>query len=547
MGESVTFTASPAGAANYEFFVDGVSAQSGAMNTYQTDSLTNGQQVYVNVTTIKNCEKASPALTMNVFDNPVVTLTSSDFDNTICAGTGVTFTATATGTVSYQFFRNNVSIQNSALNTYSSATLNDGDSIFVTGTTALGCQGTSNGIETLVNPLPIAVLSGDRTICPGDSAALSVEVATGTGPYEVVFSNGAGTATGYNSTDPFYVHPVINTIYSLVQVTDANACSVSMPSVNLSGTATINLNTNTSILVQPHDGLTCEESDTSFSIVVSGTGATVQWQADGGSGFSDLADIAGVYTGTSSPVLRILNPASTLDGNIYRAIVSGTCGTPLTSTPGLLTVLDKPEITGQPGDVTECEGGDVYFAVSAGVTTAPVYQWQVYNGSSWVNLNNGMIYSGVNADTLKLTGITSSMNHSRYRVKVSGNCTPAILSAEAVLTVLEKPEITLQPVDVNECEGKPVTFTIATGVTTVPAITWQVYRRFFLDRCRRSRLHRRTYEHPDHRPGCFGDEWSPVQGRGQRKLCSRRHLFGGHAQCQGTPRSGPSACRCHEL
>ena len=51
----------------------------------------------------------------------------------------------------------------------------------------------------------------------------------------------------------------------------------------------------------------------------------------------------------------------------------------------------------QPVSVTECEDGDVYFAVSAGVTTVPAYQWQIFNGSAWISLNNGLIYSGVNS------------------------------------------------------------------------------------------------------------------------------------------------------
>ena len=402
LGEAVTFTAGPAGAANFEFFVNGISAQTGPLNTYLTDSLTDGQQVYVNVTTLKGCEKASGPITMNVFDNPVLNLTSSDPDNIVCAGTSVTFTAAGGSTVSYQFFLNNISVQNSALNAYSSWTLNDQDSIRVTGTTALGCTGISNSIITTVNPLPFATLSGDNTICPGDSSALTVALTSGTGPFEVTINNGVGTINNYNSTDPVYVHPLSNSIYSLSQVTDINGCSVSVPTPNLTGTASINLNTNTSILLQPHDAITCEETDTSFSVVVTGTGVSVQWQADSGPGFADIADIAGVYSGTASATLRIINPASTFDGYTYRAVATGTCGIPVISDTVLLTVLEKAEITSQPVNVTECEDADAYFAVSAGLTTAPVYQWEIFNGSAWISLNNGMTYSGVNTDTLRL-------------------------------------------------------------------------------------------------------------------------------------------------
>ncbi len=474
-GEGVTFTAGPAGAANYEFFVDSISVQSGPLNTYATNSLTNGQQVFVNVTTIKGCSKASSPITMNVFDNPMVNLTSSDADDMICAGTSITFTAAAPGAVSYHFFLNSASVQNSALSAWNTGALNDGDSVYVIGTTALGCTGTSNVIETVVNPLPVAVLSGTSVICPADSAALTVEMSSGTGPFEVSISNGVGPVMNYNSTDPIYVHPVSLTVYSLTQVTDANSCSVSMPTANLTGTATISLNTNTAVLAQPHDGITCEESDTSFSVVVTGTGATVRWQADTGSGFADLADVAGIYNGTGTPVLRIINPASSLDGNLYRAVVTGTCGAPVTSDSSLLTVLEKPEITGQPVAVTVCEDGDAYFAVSAGVTTVASYQWQVFNGSVWISLNNGLIYDRVNTDTLRLSGIAASMNGSRYRVMVSGSCTPAVASNEAVLTVFQKPEISLQPSDKVVCEGQPAGFTLGTGVTTAPSVQWQVF------------------------------------------------------------------------
>ncbi len=213
-----------------------------------------------------------------------------------------------------------------------------------------------------------------------------------------------------------------------------------------------------------------------------------------------------------------------MDGYMFRAVISGICAPEDTSDAATLTVNERPEITSQPVSVTECEDGDVYFAVSAGVTTVPAYQWQIFNGASWISLNNGLTYSGVNTDTLRLTGIVSSMNGNRYRVTVSGTCSPAVPSDEAVLTVLEKPEITLQPLDVVQCEGQPVTFTISTGITTAPAIQWQVYNGSTWADVSGASYSGETTTTLTVDPIVISDERLPVQGCGGWHLCTGRYL-----------------------
>jgi len=65
-GESVTFTATSATAANYEFFVGETSVQSSASNTYVTIKLTNGQVVSVKVTTESGCSATHTGITTTV-------------------------------------------------------------------------------------------------------------------------------------------------------------------------------------------------------------------------------------------------------------------------------------------------------------------------------------------------------------------------------------------------------------------------------------------------------------------------------------------------
>ena len=71
----------------------GISVQNGASTTYTTNALTNGQIVSVIVSNSLGCTATSAGITNTVHALPVATLTSSDTDNSFCAGTSITFTA----------------------------------------------------------------------------------------------------------------------------------------------------------------------------------------------------------------------------------------------------------------------------------------------------------------------------------------------------------------------------------------------------------------------------------------------------------------------
>jgi hypothetical protein len=81
----------------------------------------------------------------------------------------------------------------------------------------------SNVIEVLVNPNPVAILSGGETICPSQTSILKVNMMAGTGPFNVVIAN-LGTINGYNSGDDIIVSPATTTTYTLTSVTDFNGC-----------------------------------------------------------------------------------------------------------------------------------------------------------------------------------------------------------------------------------------------------------------------------------------------------------------------------------
>ncbi len=104
-------------------------------------------------------------------------------------------------------------------------------------------------------------------------------------------------------------------------------------------------------------------------------------------------------------------------------------------------------VTSQPVSLTLCPGCSGSFFVTA--TNADTYQWQVFNGSSWVDLTNTGIYSGTTTDTLIVTNVTATENGNQYRVIISNtafvceveNSNSAILSIQ-VNTVITNRRIT---------------------------------------------------------------------------------------------------------
>jgi len=90
-------------------------------------------------------------------------------------------------------------------------------------------------------PAITATLAGDATVCEDNTASnLTVAIVGGTGPYDVVYSDGTNNflVSGYASGANIPVSPMATTNYTLVSVDDANDCPATP-----AGSATITVNT----------------------------------------------------------------------------------------------------------------------------------------------------------------------------------------------------------------------------------------------------------------------------------------------------------------
>ena len=180
-GTSVTFTATPAngGTPTYQWFRNGTPVGSNSP-TYTNAALSNGDQVWVVMTSSLSCATGSPAtsntITMSVSDALPVSVSISANQNPVCTGTSVTFTATPVngGTnPAYQWLVNG-SPAGSNNPVFSSATLANGDQVQVVLTSdaacATGSPATSNTVTITMHPHYFNSFSVD--ICSGETYTL---------------------------------------------------------------------------------------------------------------------------------------------------------------------------------------------------------------------------------------------------------------------------------------------------------------------------------------------------------------------------------------
>ena len=169
-----------------------------------------------------------------------------------------------------------------------------------------------------------------------------------------------------------------------------------------------------------------EDNDTPYALLTytifdsdsDGTYDAYTLDADG-DGCTDVVESG--FTDNNDDGLLGPNPVTI---NSEGMVTSGSDGYSAPNDKDSNTIFDfreagtAPTISSQPVDVTTCPGCTT--SISATVT-ADQYQWQFYNGSSWVNLSDTGIYSGTSTNVLTITNPTPNENSTPYRLVVSND------------------------------------------------------------------------------------------------------------------------------
>ena len=249
----------------------------------------------------------------------------------------------------------------------------------------------SNGVPAVIQSQPAAV-----TVCSGSTANFAIIAGGGTITYQwqVSTNGGASFSNISGATAPTLAIPGVTAadnghLYRCVIDNGSNSAT-SAPALLTIGTATA---------AGSVAGVTaCAGAKAVFNNNATGTALTYQWQvsSDGGNTFSNIA-------GATTSSLSLNNVTIAQQGNQYRVVVTGACGTS-TSAAGSLTVNAAPAITITNPPATLCTSDD---AVTLSASQP---------GGAWSGL-------GMTGDKFVPTGLTPGTYQVTYALTNALGCT----------------------------------------------------------------------------------------------------------------------------
>lgn len=293
---------------------------------------------------------------------------------------------------------------------------------------------------------PIALEPVSQSICTGSSVTFTAACANDGHGWEMSTDNGitwTSSIPNASSTSGGYVDTL--TVFSVTPQMSGYQFRCyyrgwcNGKSITTTATLTV-VNTSISILSQPVNISTCKYTSADFTISVSGSSLSYQWQqsTNGGSSFTSIP-------GKTTAVLHYDSVGLNMNNNQYRCVISSDCSPSAISDPAQLTVQNEStEIVVSPVDQTICLGSTGSLTVAAsgnGVT----YQWQNYDGY-YTDI------AGATSPTLIIPyGFFPSPE---YRCKISSSCKTIYTGIARILYVDQPSVVTLA--DNYGCSGDEI-------------------------------------------------------------------------------------------
>ena len=221
-----------------------------------------------------------------------------------------------------------------------------------------------------------------------------------------------------------------------------------------SGTATLAVNLPPSITAQPASRTNVTGSTATFNVTAGGTALQYQWRKAG-----NVLSNGGNILGATTSALTITGVAAT-DAGSYSVDVSNSVNV-VSSTAATLTVVDPPSIASGPTSATVNAGDPATFAVVASGTPPLSFQWR----------RNGASVSGATDSAINIPN-AQQINAGSYVVVVT-NAGGSATSAVAVLTVLDAPTFTSQPISQTTFAGADIVFNVSVNGAAPFTYQWR--------------------------------------------------------------------------
>ena len=386
VGETVALNSNATGAAPLTY--TWASSNNGVATVTNTGLITGVSAGTTNISyTVTNgfgCTQSSAAFSVTVKAIATGTLTASENsgaaanDNIICAGSNVTFTATA-GFVVYHYKVNGTTAQNGIANVFNTTSLSNGDIVTVDVSNSTGCTVSFNPVTIAVNPVPAGSLSAsensgtpnDNQICVGETVTFTAT--PGFANY-VFMVNGTGVQSG--ASNIFTTSALTGSASVTVEVTNNNNCkSVWGPQV-----ITVNGLPAGSITATENSGSVFNNNEICAGDAVTFTATS------GFANYNFIVNGTSMQSGSSN----IFITTSLTNPSIVSVQVSNAGGCQSSFSPVIVSVNDLPsgtlsgfENSGIANDMVICAGEPVEFIATPG--------YEQYN----FRVNGGVVQAGV--------------------------------------------------------------------------------------------------------------------------------------------------------
>ena len=468
-GTAVSFTATPTNggtAPSYQWKVNG--GDVGTNSPVYTYAPENNDVVACMLTSNATCATGNPANsnTMTMIVNPLlpVSISITEAENQICAGTAVSFTATPTNggtTPSYQWKVNGGDVGTSS-QTYSyTPTNNDVVTCVMTSNAACatGSPATSNIVTMIVNPLlpvSISITESENQVCAGTAVSFTATPTNGgTAPSYQWKVNGGDVGTN----SPVYTYAPANSDVVTCILTSNATCATGNPDTSNAVTMIVNPLLPVSISITESENQICAGTAVSFTATPTngGTAPSYQWKVNGG----DM--------GTNSPVYTYAPENNDVVACILTSNATCATGSPATSNAVAMIVnpLLPVSVTITESANQVCAGTSVTFtATPTNGGTAPSYQWKVNGGDvgtssqtySYTPANNDVVACILTSNAICATGNPDTSN-----------------TVTMIVNPLLPVSVTVVESANQVCAGTSVTFTATpTNGGTAPSYQWKV-------------------------------------------------------------------------
>ena len=165
---------------------------------------------------------------LGYFSNYSTVQTSPSITSTSCLGSNIQLNSTLITGASYSWTGPN-GFNSTIYNPVITKASSQSSGTYYLTTNINGCGISYDSVTVNVHPLPtIQFLKSLDTVCYGNSKNISLAL-TGTAPWSLIYNNGSANDTipvVSQSPSFFTVKPTVNTIYTMIGITDSNSCTI---------------------------------------------------------------------------------------------------------------------------------------------------------------------------------------------------------------------------------------------------------------------------------------------------------------------------------